>query len=145
MGVKTEMPKTATLVGERRIDCGIVQKHGAAAGIALVLFIQGVNQARRHRRAIALQNVVSTAINGCAEAGQRLFGLAFAVIAFEHQLTRATGQMHATALVDALDRHHQIAISRLAGVAKRAAQALNHGELNGFRRCQPSQATQSRP
>ena len=64
-------------------------------------------------------------VNRRAQHRQCFLCLAFAVVAFESQLHLASG-------IHPFGRPQQITENRLARVAKRAAQAFDHGDFEGW-------------
>jgi len=134
VGVKTEMPETAFLVCERRLHRRVVQKQAAVAGLALVVFVQRVDQHRRRGRTVALQDETDPRVLRAAQHGQRFFAVALAVKAQQFQRPRAAGQLHAAACIDAINCHGNVAKHRFTGVGKWARQAFDHGQLDGLGR-----------
>ena len=134
MGVKAKVPEAAFLVGERRVYCRIVQKQHAFAWLALVVFVDGVDQRRRRGRRVALQHKARAAVDGQAQVGQRLLGLALAVHAIQHQhlLGRSsTRSRHAAARVDAFYGPSQVAKHGFAAIGVGAAQAFDQSQFDG--------------
>ena len=63
IGVPAEMPEAALLVGQDRIDRGIVEIQDFLAGIAFVVLGDEVRQRAGHRRAVALRDVADAGVD----------------------------------------------------------------------------------
>jgi len=132
MGVKAEMPEAALVVGQHRVYRRVIQEQHTLTRLALVVLVDRVDQARGGGRGIALGHDGDVAVDGRTQPRQCLLGLALAVEAHDLQRTVAAGQLHAAAGVDALGRPDQVSEHRLAGVGKRAREALDHADADGF-------------
>ena len=137
MGVKPEVPKTAFFVGQDRVNSRVIEKQHALAWLALVVFVDGLDQGRGVGRRVALHHKLGAVIDSRFERRHGLLGLAFAVVALQQQGSshRANpiraGQLHAAAGIDTLHSPNQITKDRLTGVGKRATQAFDHGHFDG--------------
>ena len=131
MGIEAKVPEAAAFVGQNGIHGRVIEKQHAARGIALVVFLNGLDQCGRRGGTVALKDDACAIVNGHAQSQQGLFVLAFAVVALQNQATRPIGELDATAVVHPLQRPHQVAVHRLAGVGKGAAQAFDQGQLDG--------------
>ncbi len=76
MRIETKMPRAATLIGQCRIDSGVVQKQHALRRNSLVVFADPLDQRRRNRRRIALQHEWDAGIGRAPKHRQRFFNLA---------------------------------------------------------------------
>ena len=79
VGVETEMPEAAFAVGHVRVERAVVQVHDLLAGVAFVVFVDGVDQRQSDTRATALRHVADTLVDGGLELRQRFLRGAFAV------------------------------------------------------------------
>jgi hypothetical protein len=89
MRVETEVPEAAALVGQHRVDRGVVEEDHAARRIALVVLVDGIEQRRGRGRRVALQHDARAVVHGGAQRGERLLVLALAVVAVELQRASA--------------------------------------------------------
>jgi hypothetical protein len=136
VGIKAEMPEAAFLVGEDGIYRRVIEEQHALARLALVVFVDGLDQHRCRGRRIALQDDLRAVIDGRAQRRQGLFVLALAVVALQRQRPRAAsgcGQLHAAARIHALDGPEDVAKHRLARVGERAREAFDEGQFHGPR------------
>ena len=71
VGVEAEMPEVALLVGQRRIDRGIVEEQHFLAGIALVVLQHRFGDRERDRAAVALDDVARAVVERLLQLDQR--------------------------------------------------------------------------
>ena len=72
VGVKAEVPVAALAVGQVRVYSRVVQKDHFLAGVALVVLADRIGQRQRHRRAVALDDVAHTLVDGGFQGVQAL-------------------------------------------------------------------------
>ena len=148
VGVEAEMPVAALAVGEVGVDRGVVEVDDLLAGVALVVLVDGVDDGRRHRRAVALDDVAHALVDGRLQCVQRLGGAQLVVDAGDLELhaRRVAGRPHVELLGEELvalelvaahrghqprqgvDAHH---LHRLAGQRLGARLGLAHRDAAG--------------
>ena len=137
MGIKPEVPKTAFFIGKDRVNGRVIQEQHALARLALVVFVDGLDQGCGIGRRVALHDELSPVIDGRLERGHGFLVLALAVVARQcHGASPgggplSPGQGNATARVDTLHGPNQIAKDGFSRIGKWTAQALDHGYLDG--------------
>jgi hypothetical protein len=74
VGVEAEVPVRAALVGERRVDRGVVEVDELLARVALVVLLHRIEDGRRRARAVALRDVADALVDGDLQRVQALLG-----------------------------------------------------------------------
>ena len=126
--VQPEVPVIAFLVGQRRVDRGIVQVHQLLARITLVVFGHSVGNCQRGTRAITLHDVANALVNGRLEGVQAFLRRALVVKAdhFEFDTRRI---LRATETLG----HELPALELvLSGAGERTGQRVHERHLDGF-------------
>jgi len=74
VGVETEMPEVAFVVGQRRVHSGIVQEQNTAVGVAAVVLVDGFGQCVRDARGVPLNDVARALVNRDLKLNKGFFG-----------------------------------------------------------------------
>ena len=143
MGVETEVPRAAALVGQHRIHGRVVEEQLPLAGVALVVAVDRIDQRTGHRRTVALKHEAHALIGSTPQQDERLLDLPLGVVAGHVQRARALWQLHTTASVDPIDRELQVARDSFAGVGKWTRQPLDHAEPDRLDRGRARRAARS--
>ena len=142
MGVKTKVPEAAALIGEHRVDRRVVEKHHPLIRLALVVLADRIDQSGGHGRGVALHHDAYAVVYGRAQGSQRLFALAFAVVADHLQRSGAARQPKAPTRIDPLGRPDQVAKGRLAAGGQRPRQGFDEGDAHW--RLRPNRGAQAK-
>ena len=65
--VQAEVPKAAFAVGQVWVDRGVIDEHHFFARVACIVLFDGIHQRRGHPRAIALNDITDTLVNGLSQ------------------------------------------------------------------------------
>ena len=128
IGIETEMPVAATLVGQRGVHGGVVEVHHLFAGIAGIVLGHRIRQRQCCTRAVALRDVAKALVHRCLEGIECLLGRALAVHAHHLKLHASSVLGTVVTIGDELPALELV----LPHVGKRARQAFDHGDLDRF-------------
>ena len=126
IGVETEMPKTAFVVGECGIDCaGVHEQHGFV-GVSLIVFVYRFNQRCCDIGAVGLIDIANALVDGLFQGELRFLRIAFAIQRDDLKLATK----HAATGVDFIGGHLHMPHHRLADVREGAGQRIDHRDLD---------------
>ena len=131
IGVETEMPEIAFLVGQRRIDCRVVQEQHALVGIAPVVLDDRVGERVGDAGTVALEDEADAFADCTLELDQAFLGADLVVQ--RHHLERPPAEHAALRVDQRLDRIFEGAKPRLAGGRERPGERIDEGQTDRVR------------
>ncbi len=127
VGIEAEVPEAAFLVGQRRVDGGVVEEEHGLVGIARVPLVDRVDQRVRRARAVALSDVTKALVDRRLELDLAFLGAALVVEADEFELLA----LDAALLVDQdLGGFLEALEAGLADVGKGPGKRVDVGDLD---------------
>ena len=128
IGVPAEMPEIAFLVGEHRIDGGVIEIHDFLARIAIVVFADLVLERGGDVRAVALGDDANAGVDGLLQLHQAFLGVDLVVVAHDFELLAEDAALGVDLLGEILEGLEP----RLAGARGKPGQRIDEGDPNGF-------------
>ena len=130
IGVPAEMPIAAFLVGEHRIDGGIVEIDDFLARIAFVVLADLIFERSGDVRAVALRDDANAGVERLLQLNQALLGIDLVVVADDFELVAE----HAALGIDLFGEILKRLESRLAGARGEPGQRIDESDPNGLLR-----------
>lgn len=124
------MPVAALVVGQDRIDRGVVEEQHFLAGVAVVVFGDEVRDRRSERRAVALSDEADAGIDRLLQLNQRLLGIKLIVVGDDFELAAE----HAALRVGGVGKIIEGLETDFADAGAAAGQRVDVGDFDRFLR-----------